>query len=249
MVTRAFTLPSSLMAQPHDWHSRLSQDLVKDGMLEAQLLALTFATGILDAATFATYHVFTSKQTGNTFFLALYAFDPVLLGPRAILNIAVSIISFTLGGFCFSQVTPSGWQRRRGWLIASNTFQTLLVLIATVLQISGGSAIAVIALLSFASSGQIAMVASVGMPELNTTMVTSTLIQLSHDPHIFRRQNPARSRRILFYISFLAGCSAGAMAARGGGISLGLILTVAVKANVVLSLLWTQGIARLPIAR
>ncbi|KAK5721865.1 hypothetical protein LTR15_006458 [Elasticomyces elasticus] len=237
------------MAQPHDSHAQLSQDVAKDGMLEAQLLALTFATGVLDAATFATYHVFTSKQTGNTFFLALYASDPVLLGPRAIPNIVVSIVSFTLGGFCFSQAAPSGWQRRRGWLIASNAFQTVLVLIATVLQISGGSAVAIIALLSFASSGQIAMAASVGMPELNTTMVTSTLIQLSHDPYIFYRHNPARTRRVLCYTSFLVGCSAGAMAARGGGISLGLILTIAVKANVMLSLLWNQGIARLPIAR
>ncbi|KAK4959819.1 hypothetical protein LTR10_002707 [Elasticomyces elasticus] len=218
MVTRAYTLPSILMAEPHNWHARLSQDVAKDGMLEAQLLALTFATGILDAATFATYHVFTSKQTGNTFFLAL-------------------------------QVAPSGWQRRRGWLIASNAFQTVLVLIATVLQISGGSAVAIIALLSFASSGQIAMAASVGMPKLNTTMVTSTLVQLSHDPYIFYRHNPARTRRVLFYISFLTGCSAGAMAARGGGISVGLILTIAVKASVMLSLLWNQGIARLPIAR
>ncbi|KAK3648905.1 hypothetical protein LTR56_003809 [Elasticomyces elasticus] len=249
MVTRAYTLPSILMAEPHSWHARLSQDVAKGGLLEAQLLALTFATGILDAATFATYHVFTSKQTGNTFFLALYAFDPVHLGPRAILNVVVSIVSFTLGGFCFSQVAPSGWQRRRGWLIASNAFQTVLVLIATVLQISGGSAVAIIALLSFASSGQIAMAASVGMPELNTTMVTSTLIQLSHDPYIFYRHNPARTRRLLVYISFLVGSSVGAAAARRRTPTLGLLLTGAVKTGVTTSLLWNQGIARLPIAR
>ncbi|TKA57250.1 hypothetical protein B0A55_12592 [Friedmanniomyces simplex] len=201
------------MPPTHVWRTLLAQDVAKDRLLEAQRMALTFATGIQDAATFTTYHVFPTKQTGNTFFLALYAFNPGLLGPRAAQNILVSIVSFFLGGAFHSHFAQRRGQRCRGWLLATNLFQTLLVLGAAVFcyrsvpeTYGGGSAaLGTIALLSFASSGQIAMSTGVGLPELNTTMITGALVQLSNDPRLFRFHNPARTRRLLLYLSFFTG--------------------------------------------
>ncbi|TKA59652.1 hypothetical protein B0A55_12819 [Friedmanniomyces simplex] len=90
------------------------------------------------------------------------------------------------------------------------------------------------------------MSTGVGLPELNTTMITGALVQLSNDPRLFRFHNPARTRRLLFYLSFFVGCSVGATVVRGREAWPGLLLTALVKAVVAVSLLWNQGIESLP---
>jgi len=238
------------------WRTLLAQDIPHSPLLSTQLLLLTFATGIQDVATFASYHVFGTKQTGNTFFLALYLFNPTLLGPRAVQNLLISLLAFFFGGLFFSHLARRRGERRRGWLVASNLLQTSCVLTATVLcgfssrasetEAEGFGAGGTIALLSFAGSGQIGMASGVGMAEVNTTMVTGALVQLSGDGRLFRSQNRARTRRVLFFLSFLAGCSAGAVVVRGRAAWVGLLLVAVVKAVVTVSLLWNRGVEGLP---
>ncbi|TKA44077.1 hypothetical protein B0A54_04843 [Friedmanniomyces endolithicus] len=212
----------------HLYQTLLQQDIPHSPLLSTQLLLLTFATGIQDAATFASYHVFATKQTGNTFFLALYLFNPSLLGPRAVQNLLISLLAFFIGGVFFSHFARRRGERRRG-------------------RIRGGfGAGGTIALLSFAGSGQVAMAGGVGMAEVNTTMVTGALVQLSGDARLLRSHNRARTRRVLFFLSFLAGCSVGAVVVRGRAALVGLLLVAVVKAGVTVSLLWNRGVEGLP---
>ncbi|KAK3075743.1 hypothetical protein LTR53_000681 [Teratosphaeriaceae sp. CCFEE 6253] len=224
------------------WRSLLAQEVAKDARLAAQLLALTCATGIQDATTFATYRVFASKQTGNAIFLAFYASDPSLLGPRAIHNVVVCILAFILGGAAFAHFARRTRPRCRGWLAATNAVQTLLVLGAATLQLCGGSALAILACLSLASAGQICMATNTGFAEVNTAMITGTLMQLSTDPRLFHWNNAVRDRRLLSILSLLSGAFVGGlMQSWGAGAGAGLLVVGLLRGAVTASLLWNRG--------
>ena len=49
----------------------LKTEVADDTLLEAELLALAFATGIGDATTYSEFRVFTANHTGNTILLAV----------------------------------------------------------------------------------------------------------------------------------------------------------------------------------
>lgn len=100
----------------------------------------------------------------------------------------------------------------------------------------------ILCLLSFASGGQVVGSVGVGMPELNTTMITGTLVQLSNDPRLFVLDNTPRTRRLLFYLSLLSGCFMGVACVRYRDASLGLLLAAIVKAVASLSYLFNHGI-------
>jgi uncharacterized membrane protein YoaK (UPF0700 family) len=93
------------------------------------------------------------------------------------------------------------------------------------------SALVIVALLAFAASGQNSMAVTVGLPELNTSMVTGAIVSISsaatialatlladaaievsilNDPRIFDVDNPGRNRRLLFVGSYVVGCIIGA---------------------------------------
>lgn len=55
---------TSILPPSRAWKTLFSQEIAKDWMLEAQLMALTVSTGIQDATTFGDFSVFTTKQTG-----------------------------------------------------------------------------------------------------------------------------------------------------------------------------------------
>lgn len=119
---------------------------------------------------------------GNTLFLAIYALNPGKLGYRIEENVAVSIVIFLAGGAIFGQIGNKVRQSRRGWLCAATGFQFLLFAAATAIRAFapkddiGGPALAVIALTALASAGQITLAVGVGLAELNTTMVTGSLV-------------------------------------------------------------------------
>lgn len=159
----------------------------------------------------------------------------------------MSISLFLLGGAFFGHLGRKINPRRRIWLLATNLFQTILMFGATALRYwgprvgVGPAALGTIAMISFASSGQIASAVGVGMAEINTTMITGSLIQLSNDRDVFKPHNRARDRRVLFYLSLLAGCFIGA-AALLKETSLAILLAGTVKGLVTVSFLFNRGV-------
>lgn len=111
-------------------------------------------------------------------FLALFAFSTLESSPLVEQNVGVAIVCYLAGAVFFGHVGREVKQARRSWLVATNLFQTLLVFAATAVRVwaprkkAGDATLGVVALLSFASSGQIAMAVGVGLAELNTVMIT-----------------------------------------------------------------------------
>ncbi|KAI7355418.1 hypothetical protein KC354_g10793 [Hortaea werneckii] len=243
------TTPSTkpLVPPAHAWRTLFSQEIAHDWVLELQLMLMTVSTGILDATTFSTFSVFATKQTGNTLFLALYAFGHPSLGPEVEKNVATSISLFVLGAAFFGHLSRYVHQKRRAWLLASNLFQTVLLFAATAIRHwaphseTGPATLGILALTSFASGGQIVGAVTVGMAELNTTMITGTLVQLSNDSKLFKPRNPTRNRRLGFFVSLLIGCFAGVGAVRYRDASVGLLVAACVKGLASVSFIFNHG--------
>lgn len=203
-------------------------------------MALALATGIMDATTFSDYRVFVSNQTGNT---ALLAVGALHVGGSivSLSNVGVSLGLFIAGGFILGQLGNLLGPKRRLWLIATNLFQTALVAAATALRwrypTGDGTpgALGVIALLAFASGGQIAVARSVNVPEITTAMVTSAYIDLIIDPHLTTLGNRPRTRRFFFICMLLIGSFIGAIADRYYSNALALLLSAICKLVITVS--------------
>jgi uncharacterized membrane protein YoaK (UPF0700 family) len=145
--------------------------------------------------------------------------------------------------------------------------QAILTLAAALLQwvtapgeITSIPALMIVAMLAFAASGQNSMAVTVGLAELNTSMVTGAIMSIAsspnivhtvlsantaikvstlHDPRIFDADNPARNRRVFFGPSYAAGCIVGATMAFGTVGS--LLIVYAIKLAIGASFLLNRG--------
>jgi uncharacterized membrane protein YoaK (UPF0700 family) len=190
------------------------------------LLLLTICTGIQDATTFPDYHCFASNQTGNTIFLTLAVVLPELNKDMFVTaNIGVALAFFLLGAWLTGQLghittsTPPAPQiptekpspqsptqiytpifRTRLFLLLSNTTQTILILLASLLQFRYGVTLTstpdliVIGLLAFASGSQVVQSRSLGMTEISTAMATAAWVDLVVDPCLFSVSLKGRKR-------------------------------------------------------
>lgn len=148
----------------------------------------------------------------------------------------MSISAFIIGSFIFGQLAHRVRTRKRGWLLMTTFFQAILMLVVSLVEMSGvpgqetgPRALAIVGLLSFAQAGQVSLAIGVGLAEINTTMITGAVVRLPQppkyeesrhayrcaqistlqDPKILVRSNHPRDRRVLFIIAYLAGCFAG----------------------------------------
>lgn len=228
-------------------HEFLMEDIREDLLLECELLLLSFATGIQDAAAWPDYRCFASNQTGNTLFLAigvagltndLYSFP----------NIGVSLSMFVAGGFVLGQLGNLVGVRKRLWLLISNLIQTTLVFCALIIQYSrpirqdGPAAVAVIGLLAFSSGGQVAMSRSLKITEITTAMATAAFVDVVVDPDLGKLKNRLRNRRVMFLVMLVAGCFVGAFAQREVSSSFPILLCAIGKALVCVGFLFNRPI-------
>lgn len=185
--------------------------------LEAELMMLAFATGIMDVVTFPQYHVFASNQTGNTALLAVGALG-LGSGLISLPYVGTSLGVFAAGGLISGQLGNVFGRKRRLWLFLTNFIQTTLIGIAAGLRQhshhkrSISLDLGIIALLAFASGAQVAMARTVEVPEVTTAMVTSAYIDLFVDENIFKLQNRGRNRRAIFVACLILGSFIGAIA-------------------------------------
>jgi uncharacterized membrane protein YoaK (UPF0700 family) len=133
----------------------------------------------------------------------------------------------------------------------------MLCWISTSKDITSASALTVVALLAFAASGQTSMAVTVGLAELNTTMVTGAVVStglpavhrppantcfeiaMLNDPRLLHADNAARNRRLLYISSYAAGCIIGAIVSFG--LSGSLFLISATKLIISASFLLNRG--------
>ncbi|KAF2259337.1 hypothetical protein CC78DRAFT_537181 [Lojkania enalia] len=187
-----------------------------DLLLEAELLLLSFATGIQDATTYPDYQCFASNQTGNTVIIAvgLSGIGGDLFSLR---TVGVSLGAFVAGCYMMGQIGNLFGPRKRIWLFISNVIQTALVYAAVAIQWSVSSnsesiAMGVIALLAFSSGGQVAMARPLNIPQITTAMATAAYADLLVDPRLHSLHNRQRNRRFLFLVMLATGSFVGAFA-------------------------------------
>lgn len=227
----------------------LTEEVREDIMLESELILLSFATGIQDAAAWPDYTCFASNQTGNTLFLAIGVAG--LAGDMySFPNIGMSLAAFIGGGFVMGQIGNFFGVRKRLWLLASSFFQTAMVFAAAGIQYAlpihrnGPVSLGVIFLLAFSAGGQVAMGRSLQITEITTAMATAAYVDVVVDPKLLVLKNRKRNRRVMFLTMLTAGCFAGAFAQRAVNSTFAIILCAVGKAIVTLAFFFNKRIEK-----
>ncbi|OJJ52440.1 hypothetical protein ASPSYDRAFT_164697 [Aspergillus sydowii CBS 593.65] len=225
------------------------EDVREDILLESELILLSFATGIQDAAAWPDFSCFASNQTGNTLLLAIGVAG---LGGDTFdfRNIGISLGAFLAGGLIMGQIGNFVGVRKRLWLLTTNLIQTAMIFAASAIQYAlgvhktGPSALGVIFLMAFSSGGQVAMARSLRITEITTAMATSAYADAVVDPQLLALRNRKRDRRVLFVIMLTAGCFAGAFAQRNVNSMFTIVLCGVGKAIVTLAFFFNRPMER-----
>jgi uncharacterized membrane protein YoaK (UPF0700 family) len=177
------------------------------GVLPALLILLALVTGIVDAVSYLGLNpVFVANMTGNIVFLGFaLAGDADLSKWAPPLALAV----FAAGAWSAGRVAGRTGDARRAFA-AVTAVHTLLVAAALVVaQVAGhhkaGAQVALIGLLGFGMGMQNASVRALGVPDLTTNVLTTTLTSLAAD-------GPGRAalRRFVSIVAMFAGALGGA---------------------------------------
>ena len=197
--------------QPNDQTERQGSKQITTG-----LLVLTFATGLVDAASYLGLgHIFTANMTGNVVLLGF-----AVAGAPG-LSVSRSLVS--LGGFLAGATAAGRYgaimaeKSRRRWLVNVAICETALLLIAAFASIlaDAGSSLpasrlyAVITLTAFAMGLRNATARRLAVPDLTTTVLTLTLTGLAADSSVAGGSNPRFGRRLASVLLILAGAAVG----------------------------------------
>ncbi|WP_436981520.1 YoaK family protein [Streptomyces sp. enrichment culture] len=171
------------------------------------LIALTFATGSVDAVSYLTLdRVFTANMTGN---VALLGFAAAGHGEIPLLRTGIALAAFVAGAVAAGRVAretvpPGAWPAR---VVAALTASTLtLVLVTALWAVATRDVLA--GLLGFAMGLQGGAVRRLGVADLPTTVITSTLTALAI------AEPPWRRRRLAAPLALLLGAIGGALLIR-----------------------------------
>jgi uncharacterized membrane protein YoaK (UPF0700 family) len=199
------------------------------------LILLTFVTGLVDAVTYLGFgHVFAANMTGNVIVLGF-----ALVGTSEISATAsvVSLGSFMIGGLISAHVSHALQRTRHRWILITLLVETVLLGLATALSAVGQGFVrdhATVGLLAVAMGMRTVTVRRLGISDISTTVLTSTLGGLAMD--VYLRDSPLgpAGLRLAAVLAMLAGAAAGAVLLGGGvalvlGLAAGLVLILTVS--------------------
>ncbi|KAJ5963074.1 hypothetical protein N7481_013379 [Penicillium waksmanii] len=225
----------------------LMENIKEDILLECELVLLSFATGIQDAASWMDYGCFASNQTGNMLFLAIGAAQPKAI-EYSMSHVGMSLWAFVVGGLVMGQIGNFFGARKRLWLITSSALQTALVYAAAAIQHAssthqnGPAALSVIFLLAFSSGAQVALGRSLKVTDITTAMATAAFVDIAIDPRLLGLRNRQRNRRVMFLLMLMAGCIAGTFVQTAVGSSFTILLCAIGKTIVTFTFLLNRPI-------
>jgi uncharacterized membrane protein YoaK (UPF0700 family) len=171
------------------------------------LFGLTFATGIIDAASIlGPGRVFTANMTGNIVFLgfALAGRGATPIG-SGLLALGAFLVGATIGGRLGASSATLG--ARRGLALEILALAAATGVATTRATYSTG---VVVALMGFAMGLRNAVVRKLAVPDLTTTVLTLTLTGIAADSSLAGGTNPRWRRRVLAPLSMLGGALVGA---------------------------------------
>jgi len=222
---------------------RIDPDALHLGLM----LALTFSTGVIDAAGYLGLdRVFTGNMTGNVVILAMALTGA---GGLPVTGPVVALGAFMLGATVAGRAlrsTEAGWSQRSTALLT--TVSLLLVASAGVMLMAEPGALAgslaqpvrlaVTGTLGLAMGVQAGTARHIGVKDVTTVVVTSTLAGLAFDSRFGARAGQRWPRRALAVVLIGAGAATGALLLR---VSLGLALALAAAITLVVAVLGHVG--------
>jgi len=201
------------------------------------LAALTVVSGFLDAVSFLGLgHVFIANMTGNVVLIGFAAAG----APGFSFMASLCALGFFLGGAVMGGRIAQRVRPHRTLMLLVMTmeaaFTTAAAVIAgTVPAIDAGwPRFTVIALLAFAVGLRNAAVRRLRVPDMTTTVLTTTLTGLASDSSLAGGTNPNASNRITSVVSQFGGALVGALLVLhvGAAWSLGVAAAIVVGAAV-----------------
>jgi uncharacterized membrane protein YoaK (UPF0700 family) len=179
----------------------------------AALFGLTFATGIIDAASvLGPGRVFTANMTGNVVFLGF------ALAGWGVTPIASGLIA--LGAFLGGAVIGRRLGASSALAAAQRGLPLEILALATATGFAATRATSltavVVALMAFAMGLRNTVVRKLAIPDLTTTVLTLTLTSLAAESSLAGGKNPRWGRRVLAPLSMLAGAMLGGWLLRLG---------------------------------
>lgn len=197
-----------------------------DDPLTLALLALTFASGIVDAVSYLGLgRVFSANMTGN---VVLLGFGIAGSAGLPILAPIISLGAFLLGAGTGGLLGSRLGHRQAAHLSAALTLEAVLIAGATILaaatdvRVRSAAGDVVIGLLALAMGVQTATARRLAVPDLPTTVLTQTLTGLAGDSRLFGGTGKGTARRGTAVAAMLAGAVTGALLVRAS-----IVLTLA----------------------
>jgi uncharacterized membrane protein YoaK (UPF0700 family) len=191
---------------------------VSERFTVAALLLLTFATGLADSLSILVLgHVFVANMTGNVVFLGFW------LAPRTSIDltaVSVALPIFVATTIVSGRLSRHFGERAREWI--TTVLATEIVLLGT-LAVLGGTGVLhyhdntkliIIALLGVTFGLQHSSARQFGIPELSTTVLTSTIVSLGLDSRLAGGTGERQKLRLSVVLTMCAGAFTGATLSR-----------------------------------
>lgn len=201
----------------------------------ALMLVLTFSTGVVDAVGYLGLdRVFTANMTGNVVILGMAltgAEDLPVAGPAA------ALVAFFLGAVIGGRAlrgAPDGWSSRATGALAAIAVLVAAAAAATLLAEDPSAptiALGVTAVVSAAMGAQASVARHLGVADVTTVVVTSTIVGLAFDSRLGRGAPQKWIRRVLAVVMIGAGALVGALLVRIG-LAPGMLLCAVIVAAV-----------------
>ncbi|MQW74300.1 DUF1275 domain-containing protein [Nocardioides sp. dk4132] len=185
------------------------------GLHLALMLALTFATGLVDAVCYLGLdQVFTANMTGNVLLLGMALAGGGDLAP---LGPVLALVGFVVGGALVGRVLKDSsepWSTPSTWLLS--LVAVVVVAVGVVLLVTGGEPhravrLSVTAALGVAMGTQAAAARFIGVKDVTTVVVTGTITALAIDSPLGNGRQRSAGRRSASVALLVAGAALGAL--------------------------------------
>jgi len=195
------------------------------------LFGLTLVAGLIDAVSFLHFnHVFVANMTGNVVLLGFaVAGAPGISIPESLTALASFMIGAGTGGWLSRQHGQSGAHVLSVATVAK-IFLMLAAAIVAAFGTGGAFAYVILALLAISMGLQNAVVRSLAVPDITTTVVTQTITGIAADLPLVGGNNTRIRRRIATVVIMFAGALMGALLlfAYGVAVAIGAAVLVLV---------------------
>lgn len=183
--------------------------------LARALLVLTFTTGLIDAVSYlALGRVFTANMTGN---VVLLGFGIAGSGGLPVVAPILSLGAFLIGAGAGGVMVRRMAGRHPTLVACALAIETALLAIAAVVaattEIHPGDASAYVLIVLMASAMGVrnAVVRSLAVPDLTTTVLTMTLTGFAAESRLAGGSGTGSVRRLAAVLAMIAGAVAGAL--------------------------------------